>query len=66
MKHPTFRYVNVAVEGVHNRKGIYDISKLGNPTGKTDTYCTYFRYNDEMVEHFKRTNSVGGYQGNGW
>ena len=66
MKHPTFRYVNVAVEGVHNRKGIYDISKLGNPTGKTDTYCTYFRYNDEMVEHFKRTNSVGGYQGKAW
>jgi len=63
MRHPDYRYVNVAVEGVHNRKGIYDIRKLGDPSGKTETYCTYFRYNDEMVKHFRKRRSVAGYQG---
>ena len=66
MKHPTFKYVNVAVGGVQNRNGIYDISKLGNPQGKTDTYCTYFRYNDDMVQHFQERQSVKGYQGSAW
>lgn len=66
MKYPEYRYVNVAVEGVHNRKGIYDIRKLGNPAGKSETYCTYFRYNDEMAEHFQQTGSVKGFQGTAW
>lgn len=63
MLYQDYRYVNVAVEGVHNRKGIYDISKLGDPTGKSETYCTYFRYNSEMTEHFRKRGTVRGYQG---
>ncbi|GGJ48848.1 primase C-terminal domain-containing protein [Virgibacillus salexigens] len=66
MIYPEFKYVNVAVEGVHNRKGIYDISKLGNPTGKKETYCTYFRYDDEMHEHFQQKGTVSGFQGKAW
>lgn len=66
MIHPEFKYVNVAVNGVHNRKGIYDITKLGNPSGKPETYSTYFRYDDEMATHFNKTGSVGGYQGKAW
>jgi len=63
MIYPEFKYVNVAVEGVHNRKGIYDIRKLGDPSGKTETYCTFFRYDDEMADHFKNTGSIKGFQG---
>ena len=63
MNYPDYRFVNVAVEGVHNRKGIYDITKLGNPKGKKETYCTYFRYNKEMVEHFKEKKTVAGFRG---
>jgi len=63
MEFPEFKYVNVAMNGVHNRKGIYDITKLGDPTGLNETYCTYFRYNDEMKEHFEQKETVSGYQG---
>lgn len=66
MRYPEYKYVNVAVNGVHNRKGIYDITKLGNPTGKAETYSTYFRYDDEMAVHFNKTGSVGGYNGKAW
>ena len=66
MNHPTFRYVHTAVNGAGNRQGVYDLTKLGDPTGKPDTYCTYFRYNEEMVNHFKQTGSVGGYTGQAW
>jgi len=66
MIHPEYKYVNVAVEGVHNRKGIYDINNLGNPSGKPETYCTYFRYNDEMKDHFGQKGTVSGYQGKAW
>lgn len=66
MNYPDYRYVNVAVNGVHNRKGIYDISKLGNPVGKNETYCTYFRYNDEMATHFNKSGTVSGYTGKAW
>lgn len=66
MNHPDFKYVNVAIEGVHNRKGIYDIRKLGNPSGKSETYCTYFRYDDEMYKHFQEKGTVSGYQGKAW
>jgi hypothetical protein len=63
MKYSNYHYVNVAVEGVHNRKGIYDIRKLGDPRGKRETYCTYFRYDEQMEKHFKEKESVSGYQG---
>ena len=66
MRHPDYKYVNVAVNGVHNRKGIYDITKLGNPTGQTEAYATYFRYNDEMAKHFNQKGTVSGYQGKAW
>lgn len=66
MRYPDYKYVNVAVGGVFNRKGIYDITKLGNATGKEETYCTYFRYNDEMATHFNQKGSVSGYTGKAW
>lgn len=66
MNHPDYKYVNVAVEGVHNRKGIYDITRLGNPSGKHETYSTYFRYNDEMKQHFGQKGTVKGYKGSAW
>lgn len=65
-KYAEFRYVNVAVEGVHNRKGIHDVNKLGDPSGKEDTYATYFRYNEEMKEHYDKVKSVKDYKGQAW
>ena len=66
MMHPDFKYVHTAVNGAKNRKGVHDIRKLGNPTGLTDTYCTYFRYDEGMVEHYQQTGSVGGFTGKMW
>lgn len=66
MNYPEYKFVNVAVGGVFNRKGIYDITKLGDPSGKKETYCTYFRYNEDMADHFNRKGTVSGYQGKAW
>lgn len=66
MEHPDFHYVNVSVNGPFNRQNIYDVRKLGNPQGKTDTYMTYFRYNEEMAQHFKEKGTVSGYKGQAW
>lgn len=66
MLYPDYKYINVAVNGIHNRKGIYEIAKLGNPTGKAETYATYFRYNEDMATHFNKTGSVAGYIGSAW
>ena len=66
MLYQDHRYVNVAIEGVHNRKGISDISQLKDFTGLSETYCTYFRYNMDMVNHFNQRGTVGGYQGSAY
>ena len=66
MNHPEYRYVHTAVNGAGNRRGVYDITKLGDPAGKVDTYCTYFRYDKEMVEHYQNTRSVGSFTGSMW
>ena len=63
MRHADYKYVNVAVGGVFNRKGIYDFRQLGNPSGLSEGYCTYFRYNDDMKAHFKNVGSVKQYRG---
>jgi hypothetical protein len=63
MRHADYKYVNVAVGGVFNRKGIYDFRQLGNPSGLSEGYCTYFRYNDDMKDTFKmlvRSNNIVG------
>lgn len=66
MNHPEYHFVHTAVNGAGNRQGVYDIRKLGDPTGRVDTYCTYFRYPYEMKNHYEQTKSVGGYTGNAW
>ena len=66
MLYSDYKYVNVATGGVFNRKGIYDLTKLGKPIGKPETYCTYFRYNDEMAVHFNKRGTVSGYTGKAW
>lgn len=66
MRYPEYKYVNVAVDGIFNRNGIYEVNKLGNPAGLNETYCTYFRYNDEMFNHFQANGSVKGFQGSAW
>lgn len=63
MNYPDFKYVDVAVNGAHNRNRLCDVNKLGDPIGKRDTYMTYFRYPEDMLQHFKNTKSVKGYHG---
>jgi len=71
--YPDFKYVDVAVNGAHNRNKVHMIDVLGDPTGLKDTYMTYFRYDAEMLEYFKGNvkktqygklyNSVNGFEG---
>lgn len=73
MKYPEFKYVDVAVNGPHNRNKLCDMNLLGDPTGKPDTYMTYFRYDREMYDYFQQNvkknaygklyRSVTGFQG---
>lgn len=63
MKYPEFRYVDLAMNGVNNRNTIVPVHAVKNYQGHTDSYMTYFRYNDEMLDHFQEKKSVGGYQG---
>ena len=57
-------FVDVAKDGVHNRNKIFRYDLL-DTWGKNlvDTYTTYFRYTDEMVEHVNDTGSVKGFAG---
>jgi hypothetical protein len=63
MDFPTFRFVDTALNGVNNRNKIMDIQQVKNYNGLTDSYMTYFRYNNEMIFHFREKRSVKGYQG---
>src|SRR5690606_14230057 len=63
MIHPTFRFVDTAFKGVNNRNNIKDIHNVKDFIGLSDCYATYFRYNNEMIFHFREKNTVGGYQG---
>lgn len=63
MEHPTFRFVDTAFGGVNNRNSIKDIHQVKQFTGMTDSYMTYFRYDNEMIFHFREKSSVKGFQG---
>jgi len=66
MKHAEYRFVDVAIGGAHNRNRLVDCTKLGDPAKKKlrDAYMTYFRYPDDMVQHFRENGgSVKGYKG---
>jgi hypothetical protein len=63
MDNPTFRFVDTAFNGVNNRNKIADIHTVKNFIGLVDSYITYFRYNNDMVFHFREKHTVRGYQG---
>jgi hypothetical protein len=63
MDNPTFRFVDTAFNGVNNRNKITDIHAVKNFIGLVDSYITYFRYNNDMVFHFREKGTVKGYQG---
>jgi hypothetical protein len=63
MEQPTFRFVDTAFNGVNNRNNIKDIQNVKKFAGMIDSYMTYFRYNNDMVFHFREKKSVSGYQG---
>lgn len=62
MIYPEFKYVDVAVNGQHNRNKLCEKTLLGDPTGKLDTFMTFFRYDNEMKDYFTQNvkrNSYG-------
>lgn len=63
MDYSAFRFVETALNGVNNRNKLADIHTIKNYQGTTDSFMTYFRYNNEMIFHFRKNNSVKGYQG---
>jgi len=66
MNHEEYKYVNVSTNGAFNRKNLIDYKRLGSPEGLKDAYMTYFRYNDEMVEHFNKNKTVAKFKGSAW
>ena len=66
MNHSEYRFVELAMNGANNRNNITDIRTVKNFTGHKESYMTYFRYNDEMIEHFRERNSVGGFRGSAY
>lgn len=63
MNHPSFRNVELAMNGVNNRNNIVDIRAVRNFQGHTDSYMTYFRYDEHMIDHFEDTKTVTGFTG---
>lgn len=51
------------MDGAHNRNNLTLVNTVRNYEGHRDSYMTYYRYNDEMVDHFNEKRSVGGYKG---
>ncbi|SDI15009.1 Primase C terminal 1 (PriCT-1) [Alteribacillus persepolensis] len=66
MQYPDFKYVEVAVNGAHNRNNLADIRAVKHYIGHTEAYMTFFRYNEEIVDHFQEKQTVKGYQGNAY
>lgn len=62
MTHDDFCYVDTAINGAANRNHINLVTKF-NPKGKTDCYKTYFRYRQEMDDHYKEAGTVRGFKG---
>ena len=58
-----FKYVELAMDGAHNRNNLTLRNTVRNYAGHKDCYMTYFRYNEEMVDHFNEKRSVSGYKG---
>jgi Primase C terminal 1 (PriCT-1) len=63
MNYPDFKYVEVAVNGANNRNKIHNVRALGDPKGLRETYMTYFRYSEEMIDHFQERKTVSGFKG---
>ncbi|SDJ20582.1 primase C-terminal domain-containing protein [Natribacillus halophilus] len=66
MKYPDYHNVEVAYNGAHNRNNITHIGAVKNFSGHRETYMTYFRYNDEMIDHFQDKQTVSGYKGSAY
>jgi hypothetical protein len=63
LDYPLFRFVDTAFGGVNKRNNIMDIHRVKDFIKRIDSYTTYFRYNNEMVFHYREKNSVMGFQG---
>ncbi len=55
-------YVDYAESGAQNRNNPKDILSL-NAEGKTDTYCTYFRFDESFRDYVLKNHTVKDYKG---
>ena len=65
VKHPSYKYVDMAMNGAQNRH-IMTLDRIKGVTSKTDVYATYFRYDDAMAEHYRNKKTVAGFKGKVW
>ncbi len=63
MRHPEYRYADVAFGGVDKRNDLRNVAGLKAPDGVADCYRSVYRYPEAMKEQFNKTRSVGGYSG---
>lgn len=66
MLFPNYRFVELAMEGVNNRGNITDVRTVKNFAGRRECYLTYFRYSEEMADHFQDKGSVKGFNGSAY
>ena len=62
-ENPRYELKEITVNGFNRTGTFVTKDKIENHFGKTDVYQSYYNYTDEIKEHFKNNNSVGGYPG---
>lgn len=55
--------MDTAFGAINKRNNIREIGTIQLPEEPINCYKTYFRFNDEMIDHISKTKSVGKYQG---
>jgi hypothetical protein len=64
MKFPEYCYVDVAWNGVQNRNKVMHVRTIGKGyIGHRECYMTFYRYNQEMLDHFQDRQTVKGFDG---
>lgn len=64
MKYPDYKYVDTAFGSVKKRNKLKEVNEIILPDEPIECYQTFFQYDDGMIDHFKKTNSVSKFQGN--
>jgi len=59
-----FEYVEIAIEGTHNRKKIVRLDEVKDLViNKKDSFVSYFVYDKEAIEHFQKNTTMRLFRG---